>query len=319
MDMDQPHNHERIRSRLPEVRHAWPGWMREASPLRHAPLAITGLALILFYWEVIAGLFKAWDTNPDYSHGYLIVPLCALFVWKRRQYLATLDVRPAGVGLVVVAGALFVFLAGQLGAEQFLARVSVIGVLAGATVFLLGWAHARALGWIFCFALLMIPLPAIVFNEITLPLQLLASSVAEQSLLLFSIPVLREGNVIYLSSATLEVAEACSGIRSLVTLLTFSIVYGYFTEERMSRRVILVLSTLPIAVAANALRVAGTGLLAHFFGQSAADGFFHTFAGWLVFMSAVVMLFLLQRVLRLVGSHGSDEQHVPPMLGEVAR
>ncbi len=319
MDMDQPHNHERIRSRLPEVRHAWPGWMREASPLRHVPLAITGLALTLLYWEVIVGLFKAWDTNPDYSHGYLIVPLCALFVWKRRQYLATLDVRPAGIGLVVVAGALFVFLAGQLGAEQFLARVSVIGVLAGATVFLLGWAHARALGWIFCFALLMIPLPAIVFNEITLPLQLLASSVAEQSLLLFSIPVLREGNVIYLSSATLEVAEACSGIRSLVTLLTFSIVYGYFTEERMSRRVILVLSTLPIAVAANALRVAGTGLLAHFFGQSAADGFFHTFAGWLVFMSAVVMLFLLQRVLRLVGSHGSDEQHVPPMLGEVAR
>lgn len=319
MDMDQPHNHERIRSRLPEVRHAWPGWMREASPLRHVPLAITGLALTLLYWEVIVGLFKAWDTNPDYSHGYLIVPLCALFVWKCRQYLATLDVRPAGIGLVVVAGALFVFLAGQLGAEQFLARVSLIGVLAGATVFLLGWAHARALGWIFCFALLMIPLPAIVFNEITLPLQLLASSVAEQSLLLFSIPVLREGNVIYLSSATLEVAEACSGIRSLVTLLTFSIVYGYFTEERMSRRVILVLSTLPIAVAANALRVAGTGLLAHFFGQSAADGFFHTFAGWLVFMSAVVMLFLLQRVLRLVGSHGSDEQHVPPMLGEVAR
>ena len=318
MDMDQPHNHERIRSRLPDVRQAWPVWMREASPLRHVPLAITALALVLLYWEVIAGLFKAWGTNPDYSHGYLILPLCALFVWKRRDYLATLEVRPAGAGLVIVTGALLVFLAGQLGAEQFLARVSLIGVLAGATVFLLGWAHARALGWIFCFALLMIPLPAIVFNEITLPLQLLASSVAEQSLLLFSIPVLREGNVIFLSSATLEVAEACSGIRSLVTLLTFGIVYGYFTEGHVSRRVILALSTLPIAVAANALRVAGTGLLAHFFGQSVADGFFHTFAGWLVFMSAVVMLFVLQRLLRLMGNRGSDEHRLPPLIGEVA-
>ena len=321
MDMDQPHNHERIRSRLPEMRHAWSGWMREASPLRHAPLAIAGLALAFLYSEVMVGLVKAWDTNPDYSHGFLIIPLCLYFVWKRRDYLATLDVRPASAGLMVVAASLLVFLAGQLGAEQFLARVSLIGVLAGSVIFTLGWAHARGLAWIFCFALLMIPLPAIVFNEIALPLQLLASTVAEQSLLMLSIPVLREGNVIFLSTATLEVAEACSGIRSLVSLLTVSIVYGYITEDRTSRRVILAVSTLPIAVAANAMRVAGTGLLAHFFGQAAADGFFHTFAGWLVFMSAVAMMFLLQKVMRLVGNDGndgSDERGVPPMVGQVA-
>jgi exosortase len=311
MDMDQPHNHERIRSRLPNVRHAWPGWVREALPLRRAPLVIAGLALVVLYLDVIVGLVKAWTTNPDYSHGFLIVPLCVYFVWERRRRLAALEVRPAVAGLGIVVASLLLLVAGQLGAEQFLARVSLIGVLAGSTVFVLGWAHARLLVWTFCFALLMIPLPSIVFNEIAQPLQLLASSVAEQSLLMFSIPVLREGNVIFLSSATLEVAEACSGIRSLVSLLTVGIVYGYFTEDRTSRRVILAVSTLPIAIAANALRVAGTGLLAHFAGQAAADGFFHVFAGWLVFMSAVVMLFVLQAVLRHVASDGD----AVPMVG----
>jgi len=234
------------------------------------------------------------------------------FVWQRRQRLAALPVRPSIAGAIIVALSLLVFIAGQLGAEQFLARVSLIGVLAGAVIFVLGWAHARVLAWIFCFALLMIPLPAIVFNEIAQPLQLLASSVAEQSLLLFHIPVLREGNVIFLSSATLEVAEACSGIRSLVSLLTVGIVYGYFTEEKTSRRVILAVSTLPIAVTANALRVAGTGLLAQFAGQAAADGFFHLFAGWLVFMAAVVMLFVLQGGLRFASSDHDDSV---PMVG----
>ncbi|HVQ13035.1 MAG TPA: exosortase, partial [Vicinamibacterales bacterium] len=243
-----------------------------------------------------------------------IVPLCVYFVWARRRRLAALDVRPAVTGLGIVVASLLLLVAGQLGAEQFLARVSLIGVMAGSVVFVLGWAHARMLVWTFCFALLMIPLPAIVFNEIAQPLQLLASTVAEQSLLLFNIPVLREGNVIFLAGATLEVAEACSGIRSLVSLLTVGIVYGYFTEERTSRRVILAVSTLPIAIAANALRVAGTGLLANFAGQAAADGFFHVFAGWLVFMSAVVMLFVLQGALRYVTSDGD----AVPMV-EIAR
>jgi len=314
MDMDQSHNHERVRSHVPDAGHAQSGWMREAPP-RRAPLVIAGLALLALYFDVIAGLVKAWATNPDYSHGFLIAPLCGYFVWQRRRRLAALDVRPASAGLVIVAASLLVYVAGQLGAEQFLARVSLIGVLAGSVTFVLGWAHARVLAWTFCFALLMIPLPAIIFNEIAQPLQLVASNVAEQSLLTFGIPVLREGNVIFLSSATLEVAEACSGIRSLVSLLTVGIVYGYFTEERTSRRVALALATLPIAIAANALRVAGTGLLAHVAGQAAAEGFFHVFAGWLVFMSAVVMLFVLQGLMRLA----DDNAPGVSMVGEAAR
>jgi exosortase len=314
--MDQPASEDGlVRSGLAAERHALPAWMREAGLLRRAALVAAGLGLLVLYGGVVVGLVSAWRTNPDYSHGFLIAPLCGYFVWERRRRLAALDLRPSWLGLAIVAGSLALFVAGRLGAELFLARVSLLGVLAGAVLFVMGRAHARELALTFCFALLMIPLPAIVFNEIAQPLQLLASGVAEQTLLAVNIPVLREGNVIFLSTATLEVAEACSGIRSLVSLLTAGIVYGYFTEDRLSRRVILAVSTLPMAIVANALRVAGTGVLAHLAGPAVADGFFHGFAGWLVFMATVAMLFALQGVLRLA-SRG-----VPgvPMVGEVVR
>ncbi len=279
-----------------------------------AALALTTLGLAFLYADLFVGLVHAWRTNDDYSHGFLVAPLCAYFVWERRHRLATLDVRPSLTGLAIVMVSLLVLIAGELGAELFLARVSLIGVLAGSVMFVLGPVHARTLALPLCFALLMIPLPAIVFNVIAFPLQLVASRVAEGTLAALSIPVYREGNIIYLATATLEVAEACSGIRSLVSLLTLGIVYGYFTEDSLVWRVVLAAATLPIAIVANALRVAGTGFLAHVAGAGAADGFFHAFAGWLVFMTAVVMLFLVQRLLRLAGSGAPTA----PVVGEVA-
>jgi exosortase len=277
-------------------------------------LALTTLGLAFLYAGLVVGLVRAWRTNDDYSHGFLVAPLCAYFVWERRQRLAALDVRPSLAGLAIVMVSLLVLIAGELGAELFLARVSLIGVLAGSVMFVLGPVHARTLALPLCFALLMIPLPAIVFNLIAFPLQLVASRVAEVTLAALSIPVYREGNIIYLATATLEVAEACSGIRSLVSLLTLGIVYGYFTEDSLVWRVVLAAATLPIAIVANALRVAGTGFLAHVAGAAAADGFFHAFAGWLVFMTAVVMLFLVQRLLRLAGSSATKA----PVVGQVA-
>lgn len=278
-----------------------------------AALALAALGLAVLYTGVVAGLVRAWQTNDDYSHGFLVLPFCAYFVWERRRRLAVLEVEPSIIGLAVVLMSLLVLAAGDLGAELFLARVSLVGVLAGSVIFVLGWRHVRTLGLPLCFALLMIPLPAIVFNAIAFPLQLMASSVAEHTLSALNIPVLREGNVILLATVTLEVAEACSGIRSLVSLLTLGIVYGYFTEDRVSRRIILAAATIPIAIAANALRVAGTGVLAHVAGPAVADGFFHAFAGWLVFMVAVAMLFLLQRLLRLADSGPSPTPLVSEM------
>jgi len=143
---------------------------------------------------------------------------------------------------------------------------------------------------------LMIPLPAIVFNQITFPLQLLASQAGESVISAAGIPVLREGNLIVLAHTTLEVAEACSGIRSLITLITLALVYGYFVDSRTWFRALLVLCAIPIAIVANGARVAGTGIAAHWFGREAADGFFHEFSGWIVFLIAFAMMLAVQWV-----------------------
>jgi exosortase len=143
----------------------------------------------------------------------------------------------------------------------------------------------------------MIPLPAIVFNQIAFPLQLVASNLGETVIAAAGVPVLREGNVLQLPARTLEVAEACSGIRSLVSLTMLGIVLGYFTERRLPERVVLALAAVPIAILANAARVAGTGLASEWISPAAADGFFHTFSGWLMFVVAFASLILVQRAM----------------------
>jgi exosortase len=245
---------------------------------------------------VIRKLVYDWGNDDNYSHGFLIVPLALYFVWERRAELQAVKIRPAWFGLVVVAGSLAVLLAGLLGAELFLTRISIIGTVIGILLFLFGWAHVRTLAFPLAFLLLMIPLPAIVFNQITFPLQLLASQAGESVISAAGIPVLREGNLIVLAHTTLEVAEACSGIRSLITLITLALVYGYFVDSRTWFRALLVLCAIPIAIVANGARVAGTGIAAHWFGREAADGFFHEFSGWIVFLIAFAMMLAVQWV-----------------------
>lgn len=258
-------------------------------------LAIAGFAALFF--DVARTLVADWSTDDNYSHGFLVVPVAAWIAWERRDALAAAPVRPNTLGLVLVVGSLLVLGAGVLGAERFLTRLAMVGVLTGVVLFVWGVAHLRLLAFPLAFLLLMIPLPAILFNQIALPLQLLASQVGEAGLRLAGVPVLREGNVMVLARTTLEVAEACSGIRSLVSLLTLGIVYGYFMDSRTWVRWLLALATVPIAVATNGLRVAGTGIAAHHYGPEAAEGFLHTFSGWLVFVSALALLFALREVV----------------------
>jgi exosortase len=203
---------------------------------------------------------------------------------------------------VLIVGSLLVLIAGLLGAELFLTRVSFVGVLAGIALFVWGRDHFRILAFPIAFLLLMIPLPAIIFNQIAFPLQLLASRAGEAAIGLAGIPVLREGNVLQLPSRTLEIVEACSGIRSLVSLITLAVVLGYFTERRTGARIVIALAAVPIAILANAVRVAGTGLASELIGPAAADGFFHTFSGWLLFVCAFVGLMAVQRAIAPRGS-----------------
>lgn len=254
-------------------------------------------SLAWLYAPVLRDLVRDWANDDNYSHGFLIVPIAAYLVWERRDALRLAPRSPSVVGLIAVAIGMFLLVAGTLGAELFLTRVSLLWVLAGGILFVFGWRHLRIVLFPLVFLILMIPIPAIVFNQITFPLQLFASRVGAAGLGTLDIPVLREGNVIVLASITLEVAEACSGIRSLVSLLTLGIVLGYFLDSRMWVRTTLALATIPIAVLSNGLRVAGTGIAAHFYGNAAAEGFMHTFSGWLMFVVALVLLLALQQLI----------------------
>lgn len=262
-----------------------------------AALGLVASVALIVYGPVISSLARQWASDENYSHGFLIAPFALYFGWRQRARLAAAVPQPSFVGLGVVALSLMVFLAGQLGAELFLARISLVGLVAGTVWFLFGWQHLRLLGFPIALLVLMVPLPALVFNQIAFPLQLFASRVGELALAATGIPVLREGNILELSTTRLEVVEACSGIRSLISLLTLAVILGKLNEPRRWARVALALVTVPIAIAANAARVAGTGVAAYWIGPEAAQGFFHTFSGWLVFVMAFAVLLGVQRAL----------------------
>ena len=264
----------------------------------YAAVALLAASFAVLFWPVIAKLVHDWGIDDNYSHGYLIPPLAAYLAWERREQLLAEPARRSLSGIVLVAGSVLVLLAGLLGAELFLTRIALLGTLVGGVLFVLGWKHLQMLAFPLGILLLMIPIPAILFNQVVFPLQLLASRAGETALVAAGIPVLREGNIITLANTTLEVAEACSGIRSLVSLLTLAIVFGYFTDRRAGVRLAIALSAIPVAIAANALRVAGTGIAAHYYGTAAAEGFFHSFSGWIVFIAAFAMLFGIIRLLR---------------------
>lgn len=263
-------------------------------------LAGAMLALVaVLYHGILATLALDWWNDPNFSHGFF-VPAFSLFVlWQERAQLAKLEPRPSWWGSFFVAGALAMLIVGSLGAEFFLSRTSFIVLLGGLVIQFFGWQVFRAILFPWAVLFLMVPIPAIIFNQITFPLQLFASRLATVLLTLLGVPVLREGNVIQLPIMSLEVAEACSGIRSLVSLTTLAVIYGYFIETRTSRRVWMAVFAVPIAVAANAMRVMGTGLVAQYWDPSKAEGFFHEFSGWFIFILSLGMLLLVHRAMRL--------------------
>ena len=267
------------------------------SLLRVSAIVAAGVSFGLVYWPVLVGLLGDWLHDDNYSHGLLIIPLAAYFAWERRDRVRSTPSAPALVGVAIVALGLAMLLAGELGAERFLTRISLLVVLAGGVVFLRGWGTMRVLWYPLAFLVLMIPVPAIIFNQVALPLQLLASNAGQAGLEAAGVPVLREGNVIVLANTSLEVAEACSGIRSLISLLTLGIVYGHFTDPRTGVRLLMALLTIPVAVLTNGATVAGTGIAAHYYGADTAEGFFHTFSGWIVFLVAFALLLALGRLL----------------------
>jgi exosortase len=254
--------------------------------------------VVWVYGGVLSSLVQQWASDDNYSHGFLILPLAAYFAWERRGLLARATCRPHLGGALVLLLSLLVHAAGVLGADLFLTRISLVGVIFGAVLFVWGAEHFRLLRFPLLLLPLMVPLPAIVFNQIAFPLQLVASRAGEVAVAAAGIPIVREGNVLELPNTTLAVVEACSGIRSLMSLITLAVVLAYFTERSLIGRAAIVISAVPVAIVANASRVAGTGLMSHWIGARAAEGFFHTFSGWLLFVVAFAGLIAVQRVVK---------------------
>jgi exosortase len=273
---------------------------------RHSWWQSTVLVLLVgwLYWSILFHLAKQWSTDANFSHGFF-VPAFSLFVlWRNRASLAQEPRQPSFWGLLVVAFALSVLVLGVLGAELFLSRISLLLLIAGLVIFFYGWHLFRAVLFPWAFLFLMVPIPAIIFSQITFPLQMVASRLAALLLPLAGVPVLREGNLIRLPAMTLEVAEACSGIRSLLSLVTLAIIYGYLAESRLWARAVLAIASVPIAVAANSLRIVLTGLLVQYWDSGKAEGFFHIFSGWLIFLISLAMLLLLHRFFRISPRQG---------------
>jgi exosortase len=266
-------------------------------------LALISLLVGLLYYRILAHLVLDWWTDPNYSHGFIIPIFCAWVVWQNRKRIAEIPARPSWLGFVVVVGAAGILVLGVLGAENFLSRTSLLFLLAGLVIQFRGWQFFRALLFPWAVLFLMIPLPAIILNQVAFPLQFEASRLASGLLGLFGVPVLREGNIIKLPSLTLDVVQACSGLRSLVSLITFAVMFGYFFERRVWRRVLLILAAIPIAVVANGVRIMGSGFLGQYWDPDKAQGFFHLFSGWVIFLLSLGLLAAFHSALSLLDRH----------------
>jgi exosortase len=252
------------------------------------------VAFLLVYSQILRGLLSEWWTNGDYAHG-LFTPIAIAYVaYERRRTLSQIVTAPSFWGFPLIVGSQAMLIIGSLGAEFFLQRTSILVFFAGLILFLWGRQALSKTAFGLVLTLLAIPLPAVVFNSVALPLQLLASTMSESVLDLLHIPVYREGNVLQLPGhLMLNVSEACSGIRSLVTLIALAALttmVSRFVRVPAWARLAFVASSIPVALIANAVRVTGTGLLAYEFGSRAAEGFFHSFSGALVFVFAFGVL-----------------------------
>lgn len=267
----------------------------------HLKWLFVAAALAALYAPVAQGLLINWYQDPDYSHGFFVPLLAAYLIWRKRAELRRLPSRPSWLGLFIVLGSLGFLFLGSLGAELFLTRVALVTTIAGLVVYFQGWQMLRSIAFPMALLLLMIPLPALVYNEIVFPLQFVASSFATSVLETLNLfPIMREGNILVLPHNRLEVVEACSGIRSLMSLITLAVGYGYFAERNRYVKIALALAMVPLAVVSNGFRVVGTALLTYYWGPKVADGFLHSFSGWVIFLMATALLLMLHGLINAI-------------------
>jgi exosortase len=277
------------------------------SVLTYFEIAIVGAVIAVLYAPILTVLFQDWLTDPRQSQGIIIPPLAACVAWLERrrmfQYPATHDRR----GLLVIGAACVLFLVGRLAAEFFLTRLSFILLLAGMIWTYAGAERLRVLGFPLLLLSTMIPLPAIMYNSLVGRLQIVASTAGATIASRFGVAVYQEGNAINLAGLALGVDEACSGLHSLIALAVAGLVLGFVQNASTSVRVLLFIMALPLSIAINVVRVAGTAVMADT-NEQFAMGFYHSFSGWLVFVCSFGCLFLLAKLLKATGTQSEAPQ-----------
>lgn len=262
-----------------------------------APAALLGGMFLIIFSPLFPELYGAWTNNSDDSHGALVPLISAYLIWQRRERLARTPVSEGRWGGVLLAASLLLYVAAYAGSIAFVARLAMVGALLGLVWFNLGPRIFALLAFPLCFLVFMVPVPISIYSLAAFPLQLFASKVSATIIAALQIPVLREGNMLYFAQTQLEVAEACSGLRSMTAFIMLSCLFCYIMHPSWPRRIVMVASAVPLALFANIVRVTGTGVLAHFIGGKAAQGFLHEFSGLAVFAFGFVLLFIVYRLL----------------------
>ena len=282
------------------------------APSNHWPqllaLLLGAVLLGVIFQSTFVYLYYNWH-REEYSHGFLIPPISAYLLWQRRAALRSLPFRGSWLGFAIVLLGLALFLLNcfftVMGADAY----ALVIVIVGLALAMLGWQAFKVVAVPLGLLFLMNPLPTFWYNNLSDQLQLLSSELGAGLIRLCGISVLLEGNVIDLGTYKLQVAEACSGLRYLFPLMTLGAVVAYLFEARAWARWLLFLSTIPVTVLMNSLRIGVIGILVDRFGIEQAEGFLHQFEGWLIFMACFAVLLLLAKLLlRVSGDRRSLRQ-----------
>jgi len=272
-------------------------------------------AWTLVFWPVLPPMVEAWLSHSDNSHALLVPFISLYFAWDKRDELARTPLAPSVTGGVILVLSLLLYLVSLVGGIVVTARIMLVVSLIGLIWCCLGSAMVRRLAFPLGFLFFMIPVPVTLLGMISFPLQMIATKISAGVISFCSIPVFREGNMLYFVNTQLEVAEACSGIRSIMSMIMLSFIFAYLAAPGWWRKFALILSAIPIAMLANIVRVSGTGVLAHFWGDRVARGFMHDFSGMAVFVFGLAILgmefFLLNRIEVAVPGKRSDDKMRP--------